>query len=117
MAKLYVHRNLHRNCWSVLHLGKLQGYRQRMVLKDVEFRVRLGGYQRAVRECRRNVHAFAVGHPGRKLPRARPIPVRYDWDYGAFVDSRGEEVLEAEAAYLRNNGIVWAYRPKYRDSI
>ncbi len=115
MAKLYVHRNLHRDCWSVLHLGKLQEHRQRMILRDVEFRVRPGGYQRYLRECRRNVHAFVVGHPGRKLPRARPIPIRYNLNYGAFLNSRGEEVLEAEAVYLRNNGIVWAYRPQYRN--
>lgn len=113
VTTVYVHRNLNRGCWSVLLRGKLQGYRHRMTLRDVEFRVRQGGFARMQREAKRNVHAFAVGQPSRGLPRGKSIAVRYDRDYGKFVDNQGRHVTHASFAAFFPEGSVRAFGPKY----
>ena len=109
----YVHRNLNRGCWSVLERGKLKGYRHRLAMRDVEFRVRPGGHKRAVREERRNVHAFAVGQVSTGIPAGRGTPVRYDIGSGKFVDRKGRHIVGAKRAYFDERGRVSAYRPTY----
>jgi hypothetical protein len=114
MAKTYVHWNLNRDCWSVLRRGKLQEYRYRLSLRDVEFRVRPGGHRRALREGKRNVHAFAVGELGRSaLPKGKTVAIRYDRDKGQFVDNQGRHVTGASIALLFPEGSVRAFQPKY----
>ena len=113
MAKTYVHLNLNRNCWSVLMRGKLQGYRQNMSLRDVEFRVRPGGHARAVKEGKRNVHAFVVGTPSRGVPAKRPVLVRYDIKSGKFIDPQGKNILRADVARFSDDGKVRAYGAVY----
>lgn len=111
---IYVHWNLNRGCWSVLKQGKLQGYRKRLTLRDVEFRVRPGGFARMKREKKRNVHAFAVGQMSRNtLSRRQPIAVRYDRDKGQFVDNQGRHVIGAAAALFFPEGSVRALDPRY----
>jgi hypothetical protein len=61
--KTYLHRNLHRGVWSyrtgdtppTLHASRV------MMWGGVELRVRPGGRERARRQNRKNVHAFAIG--------------------------------------------------------
>lgn len=111
---VYVYRNLHKNCWSVLRGGKLHAHRHRLNLRDVQFRVRPAGQKRAVREGRKNVHAFAIGHitsPG--LPEGKAVPVRYDLPKGRFVDSQGREVVGARIALLFPEGSVQVFDPRY----
>ena len=113
MSKTYVHRNLNRNCWSVLMRGKLQNHRQNISLRDVEFRVRPGGHARAVKEGRRNVHAFAVGTPSRGMPAKKPVLVRYDIERGKFIDHREKHVLRATVARFSDDGLVRVFNPTY----
>ena len=110
---IYVHRNLNRKCWSVLDRGKLKGYRHKLTMRDVEFRVRAGGQRRAVREKRRNVHAFAVGRMSTGIPYGKGIKVRYDVRTGRFVDFGGRQILEAKKVYFTDQGQVWAFSPTY----
>lgn len=110
---VYVHRNLNRSCWSVLKLGKLQGYRHRMTMRDVEFRVRPGGFARMKETGQRNVHAFVVGEPSKGLPRGKQVAVRYDRTKGQFVDNEGRHVLRADAAMFFPEGSVRAFKPEY----
>jgi len=109
MPKSYVHRNLNRSCWSVLLRGKLQGYRQNVTLREAEFRVRPGGYARYLREATRNVHAFVVGTPCRGIPKGRRVRIRYDLNYGKFVDAHGKAHEGAAAVRMDSQGRVWAY--------
>ena len=111
--KEYVHRNLNRTCWSVLQRGKLQGYRYNMTLRDVEFRVRPGGHNRAVREGRRNVHAFAVGTPSLGIPNKKASLIRYDVKKGSFVTFQGRAVLGAAFARFGPDNFFRAYGVKY----
>lgn len=59
--KVRVYRNLHQDCWSVLHKGKVIGHAMSVELKDVNLIVQRGGYDRYQREQRKNVHAFVQG--------------------------------------------------------
>ncbi len=71
------------------------------MLKDVTFRVQPAGRDRAIRERRRNVHAFAVGimvdyqFPGDAV-RVTYSPFRE----GRFVTGDGETVTSAKTAYF-----------------
>ena len=109
MPKFYVHRNLNRTCWSVLLRGKLCGYRREVTLRDVEFRVRPGGYARYLRQATRNVHAFVVGTISRGVPQGKRTRIRYDLDYGKFVDLNGKAYTHARAVRMDKNGQVWGY--------
>lgn len=111
--RVYVHRNLNRNCWSILQRGKLQGYRKNLTLKDVEFRVRPGGHKRALREGRRNVHAFAVGEVSRGIPRGKPTGVCYNVLRGQFLDMAGRPVFGADFVRFGNGNVLDAYGVSY----
>lgn len=59
--KVTVYWNLHRNCWSIRHKGKVIGYADSLMLNDVTFKVYEASRQRVIREKKKNVHAFACG--------------------------------------------------------
>lgn len=61
--KVEVYRNLHNGLLSVrdAKTKKVIGHAHAVQLSNVTLRVSEAGRQRAVREGRRNVHAFAVG--------------------------------------------------------
>lgn len=63
MQKVKVYWNLHKNCWSILDAKteRVIGYANTIELKNVELRVRHGGFERVQREGKKNVHAFAIG--------------------------------------------------------
>ena len=59
--------NLHKKCWSVIacegeHKGRVIAHCDEMQLTDVNFRVSESGRRRVLREKRKNVHAFVIGH-------------------------------------------------------
>lgn len=101
----WVHRNLHKHCWSVRRDGKSPtSHVDRLLLREVEFKVREAGRQRVLAERRKNVHAFAVGvdifspspDPERLFGLAlaalferhgAPVRVTYDpYKWGAFME-------------------------------
>lgn len=59
--KVRVYRNLHKNCWSILHKGRVIGHADSVELKDVNLVVLRGGFERFQREQVKNVHAFVQG--------------------------------------------------------
>jgi hypothetical protein len=56
-----VYRNLHKDCWSVQHNGLVVAHANVVELKGFRFLVHHGGYERFLRDGRKNVHAFVVG--------------------------------------------------------
>lgn len=114
MTAVYVHRNLNRNCWSVLKRGKLQAHRKKLTLRDVEFRVRPGGRARSLREGRRNVHAFAVGSMSNQVPPVKPVVVHYDLRSGRFLDHNDQHIIGAEQVRFGLDGLVCAFKPSYK---
>lgn len=109
MSKFYVHRNLTKQCWSVLYQGKVCNHRKELTLKQVEFKVRSGGYSRYLKEKTRNVHAFVVGRLSKGVPQGRGVRIRYDLDCGKFVDLKGKAYTQAKAVRLDKYGKVWGF--------
>ncbi len=60
--KVDVYWNLHKNCFSVRHKGKVIDHVQCITLHNVEFVVQPAGNARVRATKRKNVHAFARGH-------------------------------------------------------
>lgn len=64
--RVRVYKNLHNRKWSILHFVRGKGWRlwkhsSYLWLSSVKMVVMPGGHARAVRENRRNVHAFIEG--------------------------------------------------------
>ncbi len=59
-AKYYIYRNLNRGGFSLKYKGLVIANMLRFTADNVEFRVSEASRKRAVREGRRNVHAYMV---------------------------------------------------------
>lgn len=64
--RVFVYRNLHKNCWSIKALegenkGRVIYHADDVTLTDCVFRVSKAGRQRVLREKRKNVHAGVAG--------------------------------------------------------
>jgi hypothetical protein len=64
--KVFVYRNLHKNCWSIKALegnnkGRVIYHAQSVTLSNCTFKVSKAGRERVLREKRKNVHAGIKG--------------------------------------------------------
>lgn len=59
--RVHVYRNRHTGGYSVRQHGRVIAHVDVLTLVDVEFRVQPAGRLRAIKEKRRNVHAYVVG--------------------------------------------------------
>ena len=59
-ARYYVYWNLHKDCFSVQHKGKVIKHATEFYGTACEFKVRESGRQKVLKEQRKNVHAFVV---------------------------------------------------------
>jgi len=59
-AKYYIYRNLNKGGFSVKYRGKVIAVEDSIEAIDAEFRVSEAGRTRAIRDGRRNVHAFVA---------------------------------------------------------
>ena len=115
----HVYRNLHKAAWSVrcAKTRLVTGHRAELDLVDCEFRVGLKGRARAVREGRRNVHAFVAGRPARTYtpPDAPFVVVAYNpFRAPHFVDrATGRPVVRAARVRFLDTGRAVAYRPEF----
>ena len=80
-----VYWNLHLDCYSVQQSGKVVAHADQVELRDVKFRVSQSGRQRVLRERKKNVHAFVVGHIDDALDRYWSVKVIYNpYKYDSF---------------------------------
>lgn len=112
--KVYVYRNLHKNCFSIKALqgpmkGKVIGHTDEVHLTDVEFRVSEKGRQRVLREKKKYVHAGVVGLIASPYdaPPDDTVSVRYNpYETETFILANSNEpVYRAAYAKLTNNRI------------
>lgn len=65
MGKIFVYRNLHKECYSLRQDGKVFAHQRYVHLVggnfEAGFRVNKKGRDRVLREQQKNVHAFAFG--------------------------------------------------------
>ena len=115
----HVYRNLHKAAWSVrcAKTRLVTGHRAELDLVDCEFRVGLKGRARAVREGRRNVHAYVAGTPAftSTAPDAPPVPVTYSPFVSPHFRDRdtGRPVLRAKRVRFLPTGRAVAYHPEF----
>jgi hypothetical protein len=62
--KVFVYKNLHKDCWSVKQGGLVKAHATELNLSGCDFRVNRNGRLRVLREKRKNVHAGVRGYMG-----------------------------------------------------
>lgn len=70
--KVKIYFNIHKKCWSVVHLGKVVAHLNTVFVQDATFRVQQAGRARVIREQKKNVHAYISGKFIYPIPLTRP---------------------------------------------
>ena len=100
--RVMVYYNLHKHTFSVTYKSKVIIHADYVKLKDVEFRVRVGGKERVRSEKSKNVHAFVIGnlvdyceYPCENMPsESNSKVVTYNpYKYDSFVYKDTEEPI------------------------
>lgn len=60
--KVFIYKNLHKNCWSVKQDGLVKMHTHDLSLFDCSFRVNAKGREKVLKEKRKNVHAGISGY-------------------------------------------------------
>ena len=78
--QVYVYRNLNKGGYSIMcpKTKKVIGYSTSLVLKNVTFKVRVGGRDRVRSTGHKNVHAFAIGEIVDTVPTTALVKVSYE---------------------------------------
>lgn len=102
--------------YSVMVKGRVVRRVSSILLRDARFVVREGGRQRALKEGRKNVHAFVVGTPAYAImgidrydKKGLPAKIRYRPQDGPDFYWDGRPVKTARAVLLNADGISAAY--------
>jgi len=124
--RVYVYRNLHKNCWSVRQDGLIVKHTKEVSLKDARFLVGQTGRKRVLKEKRKNVHAgisgylmgFRESHKDINVPRSpaaaffpNSAQVVYNpYKYNTFVKTEDRTAVKnARFASLSIDNGVFAY--------
>lgn len=103
-----VYRNLNKKgvVYSVRQDGLVVGHTEKIYLVDAEFIVNQSGRKRAVKEQKRNVHAFIRGYARNSgSPSGFYSQFTYDpFKYTGFIDKQTEQVLDKA-------DVVWIHGP------
>lgn len=95
------YRNLHCDTFSILQGNHVVAHARDITLRNCDFVVREAGRQKAIKEGRKNVHAFVVGLIDDKPKPSNLSQIRYNPTMGsAFFDSQGNPVLTACHVWL-----------------
>ena len=129
--KIEVYRNLHKNCFSVRHKGKVVGYlhdNEQLALTNVKFVVQPAGRAKVLRENKKNVHAFVrgeyVGYENNltnnlyfgKFEDLDFYAVSYNpYKSDKFVVKETEEPIESNSEALIRGGKVLLYQDNRLD--
>ena len=123
VTESYVYRNLKhgrraRPLYSIMQGKRVVARRHRVLLSNCRFVVREASRQRALREERKNVHAFVVGRlTGSKGAfgidcNGRDLPAKVTYNpfvAGYFMDEVGRPVKGARAVLLNERGMSACY--------
>ena len=70
--KVFIYKNLHKDCWSVKQDGLVKMHTHDLSLFDCSFRVNKKGREKVLKEKRKNVHAGISGY----IDRLRVVDAR-----------------------------------------
>jgi hypothetical protein len=102
-----VHRNLHKDCFSVVQDGLVVAHTRQLCLKDARPYVNQRGRQKVLETQRKSVHAWIEGYVDNAPPPLSSLTVRYDpYKYNKFcVGPVGQEKALLQASH------VWLFHP------
>jgi hypothetical protein len=95
--KVFVYKNLHKDCWSIKQDGLVKAHTHDLDLWDCSFQVNAKGRAKVLEEKRKNVHAGVKGYidclgQGEYSSWAHHCEVTYNpYKYDSFVDKDSEE--------------------------
>jgi len=93
--RVYVYKNLHKDCYSVKQDGLVKLHASNICLYDAQFRVGKKGRERVLKEKRKNVHAGVTGYIDTNwnddnYPDNTRSVIYNPYKYESFVDSSKE---------------------------
>ena len=111
MKKVYVYRNLHKKCWSVMdwQTKKVVEHCHEISLDNAVFKVSQAGRKRVNEEKRKNVHAGILGWLNG--PRSQHHSLRNEVTYNPYthtkfrVDKFDENIETASKVYMKNGRV------------
>ena len=118
-AKVKVYRNLHRDQWSIVacdgpHKGLVVAHADELWIRWASFKVSSAGRERAIREGRKNVHAWIigaavfVGPPATARTRITYSPFKQD---GFRLVGFDGNLISASLVHLDRAGAAWSVHP------
>ncbi len=95
--KVFVYKNLHKDCWSIKQDGLVKAHTHDLEMWDCAFQVNAKGRAKVLEEKRKNVHAGIKGYLDDFHgvdPAALGKEVTYNpYKYDSFVDKTTEEPI------------------------
>ena len=99
--KVFVYKNLHKDCWSIKQDGLVKAHTHDLEMWDCAFHVNAKGRAKVLDEQRKNVHAGIKGYIDEHGVSAIEYPLRANWSavtynpykYDSFVDKTTEEPI------------------------
>jgi len=80
--KVFVYKNLHKDCWSIKQGGLVKAHAHDILLYETSFKVNRAGREKVIKEKRKNVHAGVVGY----LDHPSPEYATWDDDCGPYTE-------------------------------
>ena len=104
--------NLHKNVFSIRHMGRVIQHTKMAVIKDAEYIVRPAGRAKVLREGKKNVHAFVRGEwLGMNLGMIMSCLPHHDRGkrviYNPYKYSTFVEALTDEPVHASDLAILW----------
>tara|TARA_R110000824_G_scaffold218592_1_gene405309 strand:- start:122 stop:604 length:483 start_codon:yes stop_codon:yes gene_type:complete len=91
--KVFIYKNLHKNCWSLKQDGLVKAHVNDLSLFDCSFRVNAKGRARVLEEKRKNVHAGISGYID--LPWDHDEPIQNTFKKSESVSREGKQAALA----------------------
>jgi len=108
--KVFVYKNLHKDCWSIKQNGLVKAHANSIRLWDCSFQVNQKGREKVLKEKRKNVHAGIKGFIDQAcvLDLNEAPSITYNpYKYETFVNKETEEpIFYAIFAKLFEGGVV-----------
>lgn len=109
--KVFVYKNLHRDCWSVKQDGLVKAHADEIEMWDCSFRVNQKGREKVLNEKRKNVHAGILGRisdVGTTVMVGTEVTYN-PYKYNSFVDKNTEyPIYYSGFATLTHNKVLTA---------
>ena len=106
--KVFVYKNLHKDCWSVKQDGLVKAHTEEVRMWDCAFQVNAKGRQKVLDEQRKNVHAGIKGYIDNDQQVPSGVEVTYNpYKYDSFVDKATElPIYSSKFTTLTKNKVV-----------